>query len=154
MFAVRAPVLWFRSMPWCRSSPPAAVQVVEFVELHFSCEEAPDATLVGDAVSVTVGHGITVLPTFFETVPPSPVQFRRKVTNVFAAYGPRLSEPESGFVPLHALDATQLLAFVVDHFSENTPFTDLLAVKVNVGGDAADALFDKVHRSAVINHRD
>ena len=72
MFAVRAPVLCVPLNALVPVHPPAAVQVVEFVDVHFSCEDAPDATLVGEAVNVTAGHGSTCLPTFFVTVPPSP----------------------------------------------------------------------------------
>jgi hypothetical protein len=39
---------------------PEAVQLVAFVELQVRVEEAPLATLVGLAVSVTVGNGRTV----------------------------------------------------------------------------------------------
>ena len=76
---MRAPVL---SVPLNALVPlhaPAAVHVVEFVELHFNCEDPPDATLVGVAVSVTDGHGRTVPPTFLATVPPAPVHANRKV---------------------------------------------------------------------------
>ena len=69
---MRAPVLWLPLSAFVPLQPPAAVQVVEFVEVQDSCDEPPDATLVGDAVSVTAGQGITVPLTRFATLPPSP----------------------------------------------------------------------------------
>jgi hypothetical protein len=44
-----------------------------------------------------------------------------------------LAVPDVDFVPLQASDATQLLAFVVDHVSGKTPFTGLAIVKERVG---------------------
>ncbi|HTK98432.1 MAG TPA: hypothetical protein VL379_10440 [Pseudomonadales bacterium] len=72
-------------------------------------------------------------PTRLTTVPPSPVHANRKVTRVPAVNGPMLAVPDVDFVPLQASDATQLLAFVVDHVSGKTPFTGLAIVKERVG---------------------
>ena len=42
---------------------PDAVQLVAFVELHVSVDAEPEATFVGDAVSVTVGAASCVTAT-------------------------------------------------------------------------------------------
>jgi hypothetical protein len=55
--------------------PPEAVQEVALVEVHVSVELLPDTTLVGLAVSVTVGAGVvTVTVADCEALPPIPVQ--------------------------------------------------------------------------------
>jgi hypothetical protein len=55
--------------------PPDAVQEVALVELHASVALLPDTTLVGLAVSVTVGAGVvTVTLADCEALPPVPVQ--------------------------------------------------------------------------------
>lgn len=71
------------------------------------------------------------------------MQVSRKVTSDPGLYGPYLAVPAVAFVPIHAADATQLLAFVVDQFSVKTPFTVLPVVKLSVGGDAPNALFER-----------
>lgn len=56
--------------------PPEAVQLVAFVEDHASIELPPEFTVVGFALKVTVGAAAlpTVTVTFFDVVPPAPVQ--------------------------------------------------------------------------------
>jgi hypothetical protein len=57
--------------------PPEAVQEVAFVEVHVSVELFPDTTLVGLAVSVTVGAGVvTATLADAEPLPPVPVQVK------------------------------------------------------------------------------
>jgi hypothetical protein len=56
---------------------PLAVQLVAWVELQFNIDVPPLATLVGFALSVTVGGGTvaaTVTVTDRLVVPPAPVQ--------------------------------------------------------------------------------
>ncbi len=53
---------------------PDAVQLVAFVELHVNVDESPDAMLVGDAVSVTVGACAIVTVAVCEAEPPVPEQ--------------------------------------------------------------------------------
>jgi hypothetical protein len=56
---------------------PLAVQLVALVVLQVSVEEPPLATLVGLAVSVTVGAAlVTVTVALLVAVPPTPVQVR------------------------------------------------------------------------------
>ena len=146
---MRAPVLWLPLRPFVPLQPPEAVQIVELVELHVSCDELPEATVVGAAVSVTEGHGTTVPPIFFETLPPSPAHVSRNVTNSLALKGPTLAVPESDFAPVQAAEAVQDFALVVDHLSGKTPFNVLPTVKVSVGAAAANATGDSVMASAM-----
>ncbi len=61
---------------WVPDQPPEAVQEVALVELQVSVEVPPEATLVGLAVSVTVGaDAVTVtVADCGAPVPPDPVQ--------------------------------------------------------------------------------
>lgn len=149
VFAVRAPVLWLPLSAFVPLQPPEAVQLIELVELHVNFDELPEVTVLGEAVSVTEGHGMTVPPIFFTTVPPAPVHVSRNVTYSLAVKGPILAVPESGFAPYHAAEAVHVVAFVVDHFRGNTPFTVLPMVKVSVGAAAANAAGDSVTASAM-----
>jgi hypothetical protein len=146
--AVRDPVLCLPLVAFVPLQPPDPVQLVELVELHVSCDELPEVTVVGAAVSVTEGHGMTVPPIFLTTVPPAPVHVSRNVTYSLTLKGPTLAVPETGFVPIQAAEAVQDFALVVDHFRGNTPFTVLPTVKLSVGGEAANALLDSVTASA------
>jgi hypothetical protein len=57
--------------------PPEAVQEVALVEVHVRVELLPDTTLVGLAVSVTVGAEVmTATLADAEPLPPVPVQLR------------------------------------------------------------------------------
>ncbi len=74
-FAVRVPVLCVPDVPREPLHEPEAAQLVAFVVLHVNCEAEPDCTLVGDAVSVTVGAPAadTVTVAVRETEPPVPL---------------------------------------------------------------------------------
>ena len=50
--------------------PSVALQLVALVELQVSVDAAPLATVVGLALSVTVGAGTTVTDALWVTVPP------------------------------------------------------------------------------------
>jgi len=56
------------------SHPPDAEQLEAFVELQVNVEEAPLLTVVGLAVSVTVGAGARVTVTDWLLLPPVPLQ--------------------------------------------------------------------------------
>ena len=124
--------------------PTEAVQLVELVALQLSCALPPAATVPGDAVSVTTGHGITVPPIRLMTLPPSPEHMSRKVTYSFGEYGPAFSWPATGLAPDHASVAIQLFTLVVDQFSVKTPLTVFDIVKLRVGADAANTAFDAI----------
>ena len=61
-------------VPFVPVQPPAAVQLVAFVELHVNVDELPDGMLLGDADSVTVGAGTTVTLAVCAAEPPVPLQ--------------------------------------------------------------------------------
>ena len=72
--AVSAPVLWVPEVPFAPLQAPDAEQLVAFVVPHVRFDEAPDCTLAGDAVSVSVGGAVvTVTAAVCETDPPAPV---------------------------------------------------------------------------------
>jgi hypothetical protein len=97
--------------------PPVAVQDVAFVLDHVSCEDVFTATLVGFAVSVTVGAGfeggvlVTVTLASACVLPPAPVQLSENVELLLSAA--LCSLPEVAFDPLHAPEAVQDVALVV-----------------------------------------
>ena len=92
--------------------PPDAVQLVAFAVLQVSVEMAPLSTLVGFAVSDTVGAGEAVTATVALTarLPPVPVQVSRKLR--LAVRLPVLCEPLSALAPLQPCEAVQLVALV------------------------------------------
>jgi hypothetical protein len=94
---------------------PDAVQAVAFVLLHVNVDAAPDATLVGDAPSVTVGAGNIDTDVLRVTDPPAPVHVSENV--VFAFSAPVLWLPDVALLPDQPPDAVQLLALVVLHVS-------------------------------------
>jgi hypothetical protein len=56
--------------------PPEAVQLAELVEDQFSVTLPPLATMLGVAVSITVGRGVMATLAVAAPVPPGPVQVR------------------------------------------------------------------------------
>jgi hypothetical protein len=57
--------------------PPEAVHVVAFCEVQFNVDMPPLATVVGDAVRVTVGDGeVTTTSADCEEDPPGPVHVK------------------------------------------------------------------------------
>ena len=73
-FAVSAPVDCVPDVAFEPLHEPEAVQAVAFVVLQLSVDADPDATLVGDAVNVSVGALGAAIDTEadFVTVPPAP----------------------------------------------------------------------------------
>ncbi len=55
---------------------PVPAHEVVFSLFHVRVVEAPAMTVVGEAVKVAVGVGITVTVLVEDTVPPAPVQLR------------------------------------------------------------------------------
>ena len=72
--ADNAPELCVPEVAFVPVQLPDAVQLVAFVELHVSVEEPCAATVVGDAVNVTVGAGAIVTVADCEVEPPVPEQ--------------------------------------------------------------------------------
>lgn len=72
---VNAPVLCVPDVPLEPDQAPDAAQLVALVVLHANCDEAPDCTLPGDALSVNVGaSAVTTTLVVCATEPPLPVQ--------------------------------------------------------------------------------
>lgn len=135
-FAVRTPVLCVPEVPLDPVHAPDAAQLVAFAVDQVSCDDAPDWMLVGDAVSVTVGAGfeVTVTATDRLILPPAPLQARAKLELVVSALV--VNDPDVALVPVHAPDAVQAVAFVVDQVNREVPpdVTDVGdADNVNVG---------------------
>ena len=136
-FAVSAPVLCDPDVALVPDQLPVAVQLVAFVELQVNVDEPPEAMLVGDAVSVTVGSGAIVTVAVCEAEPPVPEHVNVKLP--LAASAPVLCEPEVAFVPVQLPDAVQLDAFVELHVKVEEPCAATVvgnAVKVTVGAGA------------------
>jgi hypothetical protein len=72
--AVKAPVEVLPLVLWPPFHPPEAVQAVALVALQVSVEEPPLGMVVGLAVSVTAGAGMTVTVAVCVAGPPGPVQ--------------------------------------------------------------------------------
>lgn len=115
--------------------PPLAVQDVVFVLDHTSVDVAPEATDVGDAVSVSVGAGAapTVTVTLRLTEPPAPVHVNVYVESALS--GPAVAEPNVARLPDHAPLAVQDVAFALVHESCEVPLNATLV---------GDALNDSV----------
>jgi hypothetical protein len=117
---------------------PEAVQLVAFVDDHVSTEVPPLITLVGLALSETVGCGgaaVTVIVTLRCALPPGPLQ--ESVAVVFEVRGPSESLPDVAFAPLQPPEAVQDVASVLDQVSVTlSPLVTLLTfeLSVTVGG--------------------
>ena len=114
------------------------MQLVALVVDHVSVDALPLATLVGEALKVSVGAGRIVTLTLRLTEPPEPLQLSVKVESTASA--PVEAVPLTGWVPAHAPEAVQLVALVLDHVSVDAlPLATLVgeAAKVSVGGSMA-----------------
>jgi hypothetical protein len=109
--ALKAPVAFVPLVAMVPDQPPEAVQAVALVETQVRVEPAPLATLVGLALSVTLG-GVaeTVTVADCDAEPPVPVQVR--VNFVVAVRAPVLPEPAIASAPAH--EALQEVALVDD----------------------------------------
>jgi hypothetical protein len=138
---VSAPVETVPSSDWGPFHAPEAVQLVALVLDHVSVDALPFATLVGDALKVSVGAGVPAeitTMTLCVMLPPVPVQASVKVESIVSA--PVEAVPLSDWGPLQAPEAVQLVALVLDHVSVDAlPLATLVgeALKVSVGGAMA-----------------
>jgi hypothetical protein len=95
----------------CPLHPPEAVQEVEFSELHVRTDVPPGATTDGLAVSVAIGTVVTATVAVAAwLLPPSPAHVSEKVVSELR--GAVAWEPAVASVPLHPLDAVQLVESV------------------------------------------
>ena len=77
----------FLKLAFAPLQPPDAVHDVAFVELHVNVLLPPLLTVVGEAVSTTVGGGVelvTVTEALAWAVPPAPVQVSMNVALAFS----------------------------------------------------------------------
>lgn len=104
--------------------PPEAVQLVAFVLDHESVDTAPELTLEGDALSVSVGAEAVPLVTVTVAVLAALMPLELEQVSVYelvALSGPTVCEPLSAFVPLHAPLAVHCEAFCELHVSVAVP---------------------------------
>lgn len=96
---------------------PEAEQLVALVEDQVRVAAPPGATLLGVAVSATVGAGggVTVTVTDCAALPPGPLQ--ESVNSVLAVSAPVEAEPNVARAPLQPPLAVQVSASVEDHES-------------------------------------
>jgi len=113
--------VWLPDVALLRLHAPEATQLVALTEPQFKVDEPPEVTLVGLAVKVTVGAGGADTVTVADAVaePPAPVQVTVYVP--FAVMLVTVWLPEVDFAPLHAPDATQLVALVEPHVIVEDP---------------------------------
>jgi hypothetical protein len=114
---------------------PDAAQEVASIEDQERVDAAPLLTVLGFALSETVGSGIvTVTLADCEALPPLPLQVRVKVESALSA--PLDAEPFRGSLPDHEPEAAHDVAWVDDQLSVVLfPLTMVLgaALKVTVG---------------------
>lgn len=115
LVAVRAAEVSVPDVALAPLQAPVAVQLVALVEDHVKVEEPPFATVIGFAVSVSVGTGGTVTVTDRLIVPPAPVQFRLNV--LVLASAPVDWLPDVALVPDQAPEAVHEVAFADDQVS-------------------------------------
>jgi hypothetical protein len=123
--------------------PPELVQLVAPLLLQVRIALAPGATVVGRAVSETVGADAagfcTATFTDCEVEPPVPEQLSVNVVALVSA--PLVKSPETGCVPFHPPVAIQDWALVDCQCRETVSpaaTDDAAAVKVTVGASAVE----------------
>jgi hypothetical protein len=117
--------------------PPEAVQAVALVEDQVSVELPPLATLVGLALSETVGGAVTETVADCAAEPPAPVHV--SVYLVVAVSAAVLWEPLVSFEPIQPPDAVQAVALLDDQTKDAAlpRVIELgLALKLTVGAGA------------------
>jgi hypothetical protein len=111
--ALSAPVVFDPVVAREPVQPPDAVQAVALVEVQVSVELPPLATLVGLALTETLGAGAeTVTVTDCAAEPPAPVQVRVNV--VLAVRAGVVLEPLVPSLPLQPPEAVHEVAWVED----------------------------------------
>jgi hypothetical protein len=121
VFAVSAPVVSVPDAPRAPDQPPLAVHDVVFVLVQVRVEAPPEATDVGEALSVSVGAGAepTTMETLRFTEPPAPVQVNVYVASALS--GPTVAEPNVARLPDQAPLAVHDVAFALVHESRELP---------------------------------
>ncbi|MEW5879392.1 MAG: hypothetical protein AB1761_03000 [Pseudomonadota bacterium] len=121
LLAVSGPVVSDPDNGFCPDHPPDPVHEVALVDDQVNVAALPLATLVGSALSDTVGAGsgggalCTATVTDCEAVPPTPLHESENV--LLAVSGPVVSEPAVALTPDHAPDARHEVASFDVHVS-------------------------------------
>ena len=131
--ALKAPVDFDPLIAWAPLHPPEAVQLVALADDQVSVDVPPLATLVGLALSETVGTegAETVTVADCDAEPPAPVQV--SVNFVVAVSAAVACVPAVGCVPLQPPEAEHVVALVADQVSAD------VAPLLTVAGFAARA---------------
>jgi hypothetical protein len=134
--AVRAPVLVLPLVALLPDQPPEAVQAVALVEDQAKVELPPLATLVGLAVSETVGVGaVTETVADCDAEPPVPLQVNVNVVAVVSAGV--VWVPLVPSAPLQPPDAVQAVALVETQIRVDVPpLATVLGLAVSVTAGA------------------
>lgn len=125
LLAINGPVDWDPDGGFCPDHAPDAVHEVALADDQVNVAAPPLATLVGSALSDTVGAGggggalSTTTVTDCEAVPPTPLHESENVLLAFS--GPVISEPAVALTPDHAPDATHEVASFDVHVSVAAP---------------------------------
>jgi len=137
--ALSGPVLVVPLLATAPVQAPEVEQLVALVDDHVSVAAPPGATLLGVAVSATVGvgGGVTVTVTDCAALPPGPVQV--SVNRVLAVSVPVGAEPLGALAPLHPPPAVQASASVDDQDRVDEPLNSTVvgeadSVTLGVGG--------------------
>ena len=147
--AVSAPVLAVPLVARLPDHAPEAVQLVALVDDHVSELLPPLDTLVGFAVSVTVGAGAVVVTVTDRLVEP-PLPAHDNVNVVFAVSAEVVWLPLVALEPLQPPEAVQLVALVVVHVRvDEPPLTTEAGLAVSVTDGALEATVTVVVRLAL-----
>ncbi len=123
-----APVDWEPLVPRLPDQPPEAAQAVALVEDQVKVEAPPLATLVGLALSDTLGGAAeTVTVADWDAEPPAPLQVSVNVVVVVSAAVVKV--PLLGSLPVQPPEALHEVAFVEDQVRvEVAPFATVLGL--------------------------
>jgi hypothetical protein len=121
LLAVNGPVDWDPDNGFCPDHAPDAAHEVALADDQVNVAAPPLATLVGSALSDSVGAGggggvlCTETVTDCDAVPPAPLHESENV--LLAVSGPVVSEPAVALTPDHAPDARHEVASLDVHIS-------------------------------------
>lgn len=140
VFAESAPLVAVPLADCPPDQPPDAVHDVALLLVHDSWVFPPLVTLVGFALRLTVGGGLAVTVTVFESLPVPPTPMQVSVNVVFDDNAALVALPTGGCVPDQPPDAVHDVAELVVHEScVVAPLATVagLTVRFTVGGPTA-----------------
>jgi len=150
LLAVNGPVDWDPDNGFCPDHAPDAAHEVALADDQVNVAAPPLATLVGSALSDSVGAGggggvlCTETVTDCDAVPPAPLHESENV--LLAVSGPVVSEPAVALAPDHAPDARHEVASLDVHVSvAAAPLGTLIGLALSdtdgAAGDGAVSTF-------------